>query len=182
MRKLKFAFLDRDGVVLQNRKPFEPSSSRSVTSIQFCEGAVEAIGELKKYFDFVVVLSNQPDVARGLLSETVVIQQNNFILDKTLVDMILTCMHDDKDQCRCRKPKTGLFEAAIHGKELNLDESIMVGDRWRDVEAGNRFGLTCFFIDYSYNEKRPTAPYFKVKSLKEVVDLVRCRYERKVQN
>jgi D-glycero-D-manno-heptose 1,7-bisphosphate phosphatase len=68
---------------------------------------------------------------------------------------------------------TGLFNLAVHGKEIDVTESIMVGDRWRDIDAGNAFGLQCFFIDYGYSEQLPKPPYKTVDNLAGVVRLLR---------
>ncbi len=171
----RIAFLDRDGVVLKNLSSTSPVSLRRSEGIQFCDGAQEAILELKKIFDEVVIVSNQPDIARGLLEEVILNVQNEYILENSAIDSIYVCKHDDVDKCNCRKPLTGLFDLATLGKEIDITKSIMVGDRWRDIDAGNAFGLKCFFIDYGYGEQPPKPPYERVDNLAGVVRLIRSK-------
>jgi D-glycero-D-manno-heptose 1,7-bisphosphate phosphatase len=83
------------------------------------------------------------------------------------LDDIKVCCHDDADACQCRKPKPGMLLEAARELSIDLEQSFMVGDRWRDVEAGQAAGCATFFIDYGYGEKRPEPPYIAVKSLAE---------------
>ena len=62
-------------------------------------------------------------------------------------------------QCECRKPKPGLLLEAARDWNIDLARSYFVGDRWRDIEAGQRAGCRPLFIDYNYNERRPGAVY-----------------------
>jgi D-glycero-D-manno-heptose 1,7-bisphosphate phosphatase len=71
------------------------------------------------------------------------------------VDEVLVCTHDDADACACRKPKPGLLVAAARATNVDLRASIMVGDRWRDVEAGRAAGCGTVFVDHRYDERRP---------------------------
>jgi len=90
----------------------------------------------------------------------------------TGIEHFYICPHVEADNCRCRKPKPGLLLEAA--KELNIDlrKSYMVGDRWRDVEAGQNAGCKNFFIDYNYSEKRPIEPFVTVSSLLHAVGLI----------
>jgi D-glycero-D-manno-heptose 1,7-bisphosphate phosphatase len=64
-----------------------------------------------------------------------------------------------------------LLEAAkVH--DIDLSQSFLVGDRWRDVAAGQAAGCGCFFVDYEYQEQRPEKPYVAVKSLSEAAALI----------
>ena len=93
---------------------------------------------------------------------------------KTLkLDDIKICFHVDADNCTCRKPKPGLLLEAAQEREIALSESWMIGDRWRDLEAGRAAGCRTVFIDHGYaNEKRPRDPDFVVTSLIEAVPFV----------
>lgn len=167
------AFLDRDGVVnkslLLHGVPQPPSS---VSEVEIIEGVKEALQLLIAGGYLPVVVTNQPDVARGTTSIAEVEQINSFIGAATGIQHFYTCFHDDIDQCLCRKPAPGLLRQASDELAINLRESIMVGDRWRDIEAGQEAGCMSFFIDYSYPEKQPEMPFTRVSSLQEAAQIV----------
>ncbi|MDZ4677680.1 MAG: HAD family hydrolase [Oligoflexia bacterium] len=164
----KAVFLDRDGVinegVIRGGKPYPP---QTVAEFKLLPGVSEAVMALKKAGYKIIVTTNQPDVSQGK-QKMEVIEAMHGLLKKWLpLDAIKVCFHVDSDNCECRKPKAGMiFEAS---KEFNIDlkKSFMIGDRWRDVEAGQTAGCTCFFLEYDYKEKKPAQPYIKVQSLLE---------------
>ncbi len=88
------------------------------------------------------------------------------------IDELRVCPHDDRDGCACRKPKPGMLEDAARAADLSLPGSFMVGDRWRDVEAGQRAGCTTVFIDRQYAERRPDRPDATVASLPEAAEWI----------
>jgi D-glycero-D-manno-heptose 1,7-bisphosphate phosphatase len=166
-------FLDRDGVLnrsnLINGVPTPPNL---IEDVEILAGVVEAIRLLKTY-DFVpVVVTNQPDVARGTTSQSQVQAINSYIGAATDIQYFYTCFHDDGDCCDCRKPAPGLIHRASKELGLLLQDSFMVGDRWRDISAGQSAGCQTFFIDYSYAEKAPKMPFKKVSSLLEAAQLI----------
>lgn len=79
--------------------------------------------------------------------------------------MARVCYHDDADGCECRKPKPGMLLAAARDFGIDLARSFMVGDRWRDIEAGRRAGCRTIFVDYGYEEPRPEGFDFATDSL-----------------
>ena len=88
-------------------------------------------------------------------------------------DDIKVCTHVDADNCACRKPKAGLLLEAAKEHNISLAQSWMIGDRWRDVEAGRTAGCRTVFIDYAYpGERRPRDPDIIVHSLTEAVPLI----------
>jgi len=169
----KAAFLDRDGVInraiLVNGIPRPPST---LMEVEIIKGVIEAI-QLLKDCDFVpVVVTNQPDVARGTTSQTKVNQINAQIGTLSGIEHFYTCTHDDIDLCGCRKPKPGLIIQSASELGLDIPSSFMVGDRWRDIAAGQAAGCRSFFIDYSYPEKAPENPFTTVFSLLEAVQIM----------
>ena len=84
-----------------------------------------------------------------------------------LCDDIKVCCHIDEDDCDCRKPKPGMILEAAREWGISLKESFMVGDRWRDIEAGKSAGCFTYFIDYQYQEKAPDTPDEIVTSLED---------------
>jgi D-glycero-D-manno-heptose 1,7-bisphosphate phosphatase len=166
-------FLDRDGVlnrsVLVDGVPKPPTS---VGDVEVLAGVIEAIQILKRHEFIPVVVTNQPDVARGTTTQSHVEAINSHIGGLTKIDYFYTCFHDDADLCDCRKPLPGLIFRASKDLKLSLNESVMVGDRWRDIAAGQAAGCMTFFIDYFYNEQIPKKPFTKVSSLLEVANLI----------
>ena len=167
------AFLDRDGVVnraiLLNGIPRPPSL---VEEVVILKGVFNAIEILKAHEYVPVVVTNQPDVARGVTSRAMVEKINSHIGDLTGIDYFYVCMHDEEDFCTCRKPAPGLIIKSAHELGLDISSSFMIGDRWRDVSAGQAAGCRSFFIDYCYPEARPEMPFTSVSSLLEAVGMM----------
>ena len=88
------------------------------------------------------------------------------------IDEFRTCYHDSEDGCDCRKPLPGAIIASAHQHGIDLGTSYMVGDRWRDIEAGQRAGCKTVFVDYGYDEKQPEAFNYRVGSLKEASEII----------
>jgi D-glycero-D-manno-heptose 1,7-bisphosphate phosphatase len=166
-------FLDRDGVLNQSMLiEGVPKPPNSVEDVEILPGVVEAIQILKKHHFVPVVVTNQPDVARGDTTQSQVEAINAYIGSVTNIKHFYICFHDDADMCDCRKPLPGLILRASSELDLNTQESFMVGDRWRDVEAGQLAGCQSFFIDYLYLEKAPKMPYKRVSSLLDAVKTI----------
>ena len=164
----KGVFLDRDGVLNQVLLiGGRPNPPKELEEVAILPGVVQAINLLRDFNFEIVVVTNQPDVSRGTSTQSQVDKINRFLGQRLNLEYFYTCFHDDSDECNCRKPKPGLLEMAAEDLGLDLSSSVMVGDRWRDIEAGQSLGCECFFIDYSYQEKRPDPPFVIVKSLLE---------------
>ncbi len=159
-------FLDRDGVINRNTircgKPYPPYD---LNELEILPGVLEGLLLLRKEGFRLIVVTNQPDVARGKQTRAGVEAIHDVLREQLPLDEFLVCYHDDADQCACRKPAPGLLldAAAKHG--LDLAESFMVGDRWKDVDAGKSAGCRTVFIDYGYDEKQPISFDMKAKSL-----------------
>jgi D-glycero-D-manno-heptose 1,7-bisphosphate phosphatase len=166
-------FLDRDGVInrayVRNGKSYPPAA---LGEVEILPGVELALKNLKAAGYLLIVVTNQPDVATGKTTRTVVDQINKFLADTLPLDEFRTCYHDDRDCCQCRKPLPGaLLEAASH-HQIDLGKSFMVGDRWRDIEAGSAAGCKTFFINYGYQEKHPNHPDFIISSLAEAAQII----------
>jgi D-glycero-D-manno-heptose 1,7-bisphosphate phosphatase len=169
----KAVFLDRDGVlnrsILLHGVPKPPSC---IEDIEILDGVIEAIQVLLDNDYVPVVVTNQPDVARGNTTQSQVEAINAHVGAATKIKHFYTCFHDDVDLCDCRKPAPGLILRASSELDLNIQESFMVGDRWRDIEAGQLAGCQSFFIDSLYLEKAPKMPFKKVSSLLDAVKTI----------
>ena len=97
---------------------------------------------------------------------------HNKLRNELLIDDVRTCYHIDADNCTCRKPKPGMLLEAAHDFKIDLSHSFMVGDRWRDIEAGKAAGCYTFFIDYGYLEMKPDSPDMVVASLEEASKMI----------
>jgi len=166
-------FLDRDGVlnraVVRGGKPYPPAN---LDELEILPGVTDGIKLLKAAGFVLIVVSNQPDVARGTTHRESVEAINTYLEECLPIDRFIMCYHDSGDNCDCRKPRPGMLLTG--GRELGVDlgASFMVGDRWRDVEAGASAGCKTFFIDYGYDEKQPLAFDFRVSSLQEAAAII----------
>lgn len=149
-------FLDRDGVVnrafVRDGKPYPPDT---LEQFELLPGAEQAMRSLREAGFLVIVVTNQPDVATGKQSREVVEAMHRRLRDAGLCDDILACFHTQADHCSCRKPRPGMLLEAARIWQIDLAASFMVGDRWRDVDAGNAAGCTSIFIDHGYTEPQP---------------------------
>ncbi len=166
-------FLDRDGVInraiVHDGKPYPPSS---LAELEILPAVSAALAQLQAVGFRLIVVTNQPDVARGTQTRERVESLHAALQAQLPLDEIRACYHDDNDRCNCRKPAPGMLLAAAQEQNLDLAASFMVGDRWRDIEAGQRAGCTSLFVDYNYAESRPTPPYVRVRSLIEAADWI----------
>src|SRR5690606_28851561 len=91
------------------------------------------------------------------------------------LDDFFPCYHDG-DGCDCRKPKPGLIFQGQKKYDVELSQSYMIGDRWRDIDAGHAAGLPSILLDYQYKERGPSLePELRVKKLNEAVDWILSR-------
>lgn len=167
-------FLDRDGVinraVVKDGKPFPPANT---DELEIFPDASSALADLKCRGFLLIVVTNQPDVARGKQQRSVVEQINLAITSALPLDQVLVCYHSEKEKCDCRKPLPGLLVRAAREYQIDLAASFMVGDRWRDIDAGHNAGCKTVLIDYAYKERGPErAASANVKSLREAADWI----------
>ena len=163
-------FLDRDGVinkaVVRRGVPLPPST---IDEFELLDGVVAAAERIRQAGFALIVVTNQPDVARGDQERSVVEAMHDVVRAAIRPDAIMVCYHDDDDGCECRKPAPGMILQAARRFALDLDRSFMIGDRWRDVEAGRNAGCGTIFVDRQYAERRPERPDAVVTGLAEAV-------------
>jgi D-glycero-D-manno-heptose 1,7-bisphosphate phosphatase len=144
-------FIDRDGVLNEIVVVAGiPRPPKDLQSFRLLPGAAQACARLKEAGFIVVVVTNQPDIARGVQSAAVVAQMHDRLLADVELDEIVVCPHDDADECRCRKPEPGMIVDTADRLGLNLGESYLIGDRWRDMEAARRAGVSTVHVDCHY--------------------------------
>jgi transaldolase len=166
-------FLDRDGVInraiVWNGNPHPPYG---LDELEILPGAPEALALLRAAGFRLIVVTNQPDVARGKQTRKAVETIHAALQAQLPLDDFRVCYHDDADGCACRKPAPGMLLDAAKDTDVDLTASFMVGDRWRDIEAGRRAGCTTVLIDYHYAETERSQPHTRVGSLPEAVDWI----------
>jgi transaldolase len=163
-------FLDRDGVInraiVRDGKPHPP---QTLGEVELVPDALPALRRLHGEGFLLIVVTNQPDVARRTQERSTVEAINNHLAAALPIDEFVVCYHDD-DACECRKPKPGGILDAATRLGIDVSSSFLIGDRWRDIEAGQRAGCFNYFIDYGYAERQPVPPFSRVRSLAEAVD------------
>jgi D-glycero-D-manno-heptose 1,7-bisphosphate phosphatase len=166
-------FLDRDGVVseaiVRDGRPLAPAT---VDEVVIPAGVPEACRLLCDAGLLLVLVTNQPDIARGTTSRQAVDAINQYLTDELGLHAVYVCPHDDGDACGCRKPAPGLLVEAADDLGADLSRSLMVGDRWRDIEAGRSAGVTTVWLRREYREPPPVAPDHVVDRLLDVLPLV----------
>ena len=173
--KNKAVFLDRDGVlnraIIKNGKPYPPASLDELAIIEDVSAALEMLRE-SGYL--LIGATNQPDVARGTTAKELVEKINTVLLNELPLLDIKVCYHDDADGCDCRKPSPGLLLQAADEYDIDLTRSVMIGDRWKDIDAGKHAGCQTIWINRGYLEKSPV-PDFVTSSLLEAANWIKER-------
>jgi D-glycero-D-manno-heptose 1,7-bisphosphate phosphatase len=135
-------FLDRDGVIIENRELYV----RSWTDVTFYPSSLAALAKLRQSPYKIVIVTNQSAVGRGLISLATA-DQINQQFQKIIVEVggrvdgLYMCPHKPEDRCACRKPLPGLFLRAASDLSLDLPHSIMIGDALSDIQAGQEAGI-----------------------------------------
>jgi D-glycero-D-manno-heptose 1,7-bisphosphate phosphatase len=166
-------FLDRDGtlnkVYVRDGVTCPPIH---VGEFEFLPGVEEALRRLLGVGFALVVVTNQPDVARGTQTREGVEALNDRVRCALPVLDVLTCYHDNADDCPCRKPRPGLLLSAAQSWRLDLRRSFLVGDRWSDVVAGQAAGCRSLLIDTPWSKRERCRPDHCVRDLSEAADWI----------
>ncbi|MCI0419668.1 MAG: HAD family hydrolase [Acidobacteria bacterium] len=164
--------LDRDGVInavvtCEGRL----TSPRTDEEFQILPRVSEAIRQMQSAGFLVIVVTNQPEISRGLVERETVDRFHSRIRSELAIDDIRVCYHDTEDRCSCRKPEPGLLVASAKQWNIRLGQSFLVGDREKDIEAGRRAGCTTMLIRAPYNQGPAATPDFLVESLDHAVKI-----------
>ena len=168
-------FLDRDGVInralVRDNKPYPPST---LAEFEILPGVAEACAKLKQAGFLLVVTTNQPDVGRGTIRQELVESLHAHMCRELPLDRVEVCYHPGKgaSECDCRKPKPGMLLRAAKKLNIDLAQSFMVGDRWRDIDCGHAAGCTTILVDYNYDEPLRLPPHHRAHSLAEAADII----------
>jgi D-glycero-D-manno-heptose 1,7-bisphosphate phosphatase len=166
-------FLDRDGVLnralIRGGRPYPPTS---LADLEILPDVREVCNRLRQQGYLLVVVTNQPDIARGTLEPSTLDAIHARLREQIRLDSIWVCPHDDADGCPCRKPAPGLLLQAAAHHQIDLGQSFLVGDRWRDVAAGRAAGCRTVLIDRAYEECKAPAVDAEVRNLAEAADWI----------
>ena len=151
--KVKAVFFDRDGVlnhlVERDNSYYSP---QKFEDFKIFDDTKEIVSKVKQLGYLAIVVSNQPDITRKKLDQKELDKMTDMLLEQLEVDDVFCCIHDDHNDTGCRKPKPGLFLLAQKKYNINFDDSIMVGDTWKDVEAAKNAGIKMYLLDKHYNQ------------------------------
>jgi D-glycero-D-manno-heptose 1,7-bisphosphate phosphatase len=167
---VKNLFLDRDGIIneiiLRGETISSPRSFYEFTIRKEFISFYESIKDLNLF-----VVSNQPDVTRRLMDYSVLEKINEKLFSLFNFREISYCIHDNTDQCKCRKPKPGMILTLLEKYELKKEKSLLIGDSYKDILAGNTAGVKTVLLKTNYNSKQECKPDYKVEHLEEVTSL-----------
>jgi D-glycero-D-manno-heptose 1,7-bisphosphate phosphatase len=173
-KKNKAIFLDRDGVinhVLYHEGVNKPSSPWKFEEFQLYNGVEKPLEELRKMGFLLLIISNQPDISKGKIEEGMTEKVNKIIFEKLPIQDILICPHEDRHNCNCRKPKPGMIIELSKKWNVDIGKSFLIGDRWKDIEAGENAGCTSILLDKPYN--KDTKAEYRTKDLQSAVELIK---------
>lgn len=178
--KKRAVFLDRDGVLVvpefRNGRSYAPTT---LEGFHLYPNIEQSLLALKQAGFAIVVVTNQPDVGRGIISENILSSMHGLMCSALPIDDIRVCRHAREDACSCRKPKAGMLIDAARAGGFSLSESFMVGDRTSDIAAGKEAGCRTIFVDLAYeSELKPDYADWSVSSLQEAAQVILAENHR----
>jgi len=175
----KAVFLDRDGVINEvifrngnNQKPIAPWN---IDEFRMIPGIKSSLCNLKSLGFNLFVFTNQPDIAKGIIDNNFVEKINNKILKELPVDEIRVCPHVDSDICNCRKPKPGMILSLSKRWNIDRSQSFVIGDNWKDIEAGKAAGCKTILLHRFYNYEANSD--YRVNDLNKAAELICTTYK-----
>ena len=158
--------------MVREGSPYPPSS---ISEFVVLPGVEDACRALKTAGYLLVVVTNQPDVGRGILDREAVEEIHRYMSVALPIDLVLTCFHGGEkygQPCECRKPRPGMLQQAADKLQIVLSQSYMVGDRWRDIDCGKRAGCKTVFIDWGYAEDLRERPDHRATNLLDAARII----------
>lgn len=166
-------FLDRDGVLVATEvRDGKPIAAITLDGFVILPEAPAAVAALKAAGFATVVVTNQPEMARGNVDSATMAAMHARLREAMPLDAVYVCPHDSGEGCGCRKPAPGMLTQAAGELDLDLAGSYMVGDRWRDVGAGQAAGCTTVLIERGYLEPERLEPDLVATNVAEAAALI----------
>ena len=166
-------FFDRDGTLIQSKTLNNKLIAfRDIRDFKLAFGARKILLELKSRGFKLILVTNQPDVLKGYVTKFFVDNINNFLMDHLDLDLVKVVYQTDVEEPGRYKPAPGMLFEARNELNLNLEESFMVGDRWRDVDAGKNAGCKTILLKSHSIEDLKSKPDYEIDSLAELLDII----------
>jgi len=185
---LSAVFLDRDGVINENREDYV----KSLNELRFLPGAIRAIARLTSAGFRVIVVSNQQGVAKGVITRQALEEVERALTEElaaagSKLAGAYYCPHLQEENCDCRKPRPGLMLRAASELGFDVADAIFVGDSHKDVEAGRNAGCRTILALSGKTAGDdvgglPLQPDHVVADLAEAADLIVREYRPQVQS
>ena len=165
-------FLDRDGVlnrpILADGRSYAP---RELSDFELLPGVGASVERLKDAGFLTIVVTNQKDLGRGLVTPEILSEMHDRLRRSVPVDDIVVC--SCIDECWCYKPNPGMLSESAEKWDIQLKSSFIVGDTWRDVGAGKAAACRTVLIDrWNYDDQYKIEPDYKAEDLSAAVDLI----------
>ena len=173
-------FLDRDGVLNAEIEGPPRRPPWRLEELRILRGVEESLEQLAVAGFALLVVTNQPDIARGDVSLDAVAAIHRRLVEMLPLDDVYACPHTNEDGCHCRKPLPGLIEMAAREHDIELAESWLIGDRWVDIAAAHAAGVRGVLIEQerswwasSAGQPPPALrPDVTAESIEEATDLI----------
>ncbi len=169
-------FLDRDGVlaeaIVRDGRAFAPTE---LDDFRLVPDAAELVQRLRDAGFLCIVFTNQPELANELLEPGVLDEMHRIMRAALPLDDVYVCPHDKSEGCRCHKPATGMLLDAAAKWGIDLARSFVIGDRWRDIDAGIAAGCFSILLERPYSACDDAD--LRVSTLAEAVDAALARLD-----
>lgn len=176
-KKRPAVFLDRDGVLTR-----EKSYVSSINELEIFPYTAECVRQIHKKGYYAIVITNQSGVARGLFTEEDLAEMNDYLITETGVDAVYYCPHHPngkienyRKDCICRKPETGMIQAAVRDFAIDIPMSWLVGDRAGDIQTGERAGIRTVLLESGYGTaglEEEVEPDYILDDLRDFIELL----------
>ncbi|MDR4502081.1 MAG: HAD-IIIA family hydrolase [Nitrospirales bacterium] len=155
--------------IIRQGRPFAPTS---IEEFKIFPGVPEALQALHQEGFLLIIATNQPDVARGLILKEDVEKMHQILQETLPLQAVKVCYETEESGSRCYKPNPGMLIESAREFNIDLKQSFMVGDRWRDVGCGRAAGCYTIFIDRGYTEQLRDKPDAVCEGLTEAVPII----------
>lgn len=174
VNKKKAIFFDRDGTLIKSNLSIDkkPLAIKTLDELLLFSSVKKILLKLNKNF-LIFIITNQPDVSTGNNTKKNVIKINNHLKSILPIKKIYTCFCINKN-CRFRKPNPGMIIDASKKYNIDLKKSYVVGDRWKDINAGYKANCQTIFIDKNYNERLRKNPSYIIKYFSQILRIIKC--------
>jgi D-glycero-D-manno-heptose 1,7-bisphosphate phosphatase len=169
MGRVKNIFLDRDGTI--NEIIFRGSkatSPRTINEFKYRDDFLQFYKRAKESELDLFIISNQPEISRGIIDRNFLEEIENIIRRDCIIRDVSYCLHDDSDKCSCRKPEPGMIINMLSKHSLLPEETLMVGDTWKDIVAGRSAGIKTALLKRQYNRDGKCRPDYEIENLMDL--------------